>query len=70
MDEQNYIKNLENTFSKVPKTLDSWMDAEKKNFFQKIFKKWFSNKKIRKLEIYGCEQYFKQKKADQPLIFV
>ena len=46
MDDQNYIKNLENTFSKVPNTLDSWMDAEKKTSFKKFLKIGLPTKKM------------------------
>ncbi len=67
MDEQNYIKNLENTFSKVPKTLDSWMDAEKKTSFKKFLKNGFPTKKLESWKFTDVNNIL-NKKRFQPLI--
>ena len=67
MDEQNYIKNLENTFSKVPKTLDSWMDAEKKTSFKKFLKNGFPTKKLESWKFTDVNNILNKKKF-QPLI--
>ena len=67
MDEQNYIKNLENTFSKVPKTLDSWMDAEKKTSFKKFLKNGFPTKKLESWKFTDVNNILNKKKF-QPFI--
>ena len=67
MDDQNYIKNLENTFSKVPKTLDSWMDAEKKTSFKKFLKNGFPTKKLESWKFTDVNNILNKKKF-QPLI--
>ena len=67
MDEQNYIKNLENTFSKVPKTLDSWMDAEKKTSFKKFLKNGLPTKKLESWKFTDVNNILNKKKF-QPLI--
>ena len=46
MSEKNYIKNLENTFSKTPKILSSWADSEKKNSFKNFLKIGLPTKKL------------------------
>ena len=67
MDEQNYIKNLENTFSKVPKTLDSWMDAEKKTSFKKFLKNGLPTKKLESWKFTDVNNILNKKKF-QPFI--
>ena len=67
MDEQNYIKNLENAFSKVPKTLDSWMDAEKKTSFKKFLKNGFPTKKLETWKFTDVNNILNKKKF-QPFI--
>jgi len=67
MDDQNYIKNLENTFSKVPKTLDSWMDAEKKTSFKKFLKNGFPTKKLESWKFTDVNNILNKKKF-QPFI--
>ena len=67
MDEKNYIKNLENTFLNVPKTLNSWVDSEKKNSFKKFLKNGLPTKKLESWKFTDVNNILNKKKF-QPLI--